>query len=90
MITFIELPSLSVHASGFATGLFFVTPNLVGCNIFVAHDPGNGGMESGTLLLSTHSVKKGTRVHCLFTGQYNTKGYGTFTDVILLIMSSTS
>ncbi len=35
-----ELPSLSVHASGFATGLFFVTPNLDGCNIFLAHDPG--------------------------------------------------
>ena len=26
--------------------------------------------------------KSGFGVHCLFTGQFNTKGYGAFTDVI--------
>ena len=35
-----ELPSASVYSPGVAPGMFFVTPKLVGCNIFVAHDPG--------------------------------------------------
>ena len=30
------------------------------------------------------------RVHCLFTGQFNTKGYGRFTDVIKSIGAWTS
>ena len=30
-----------------------------------------------------YKLLQGFRVTCLFTGQYNTKGYGTITDVIL-------
>ena len=39
-ITFIELPDASTYAPGIAPGLFFITPKLMGCNIFVAHDVG--------------------------------------------------
>lgn len=39
-ILYLELPNASLHAPGVAPGLFFVTPRLVGCNIFIAHDPG--------------------------------------------------
>jgi hypothetical protein len=62
VITFMELPSLSVHASGFATGLFFVTPNLDGCNIFLAHDPGlniGGGGRGGLDQISPKFPKGG-------------------------------
>ena len=34
-----ELPSAPLYTPGIAPGLFFVTPRLAGCNIFVAHDP---------------------------------------------------
>ena len=35
-----ELPDTALHTAGIAPGLFFMTPKLTGCNIFVAHDPG--------------------------------------------------
>ena len=38
-ILFIELPSAPLFTPGIAPGLFFATPKLAGCNIFVAHDP---------------------------------------------------
>ena len=34
-----ELPSAPLFTPGIAPGLFFATPKLAGCNIFVAHDP---------------------------------------------------
>ena len=39
-VTFIELPDAPCYAPGIAPGLFFITPKLIGCNIFVAHDVG--------------------------------------------------
>ena len=38
-VLFMELPSAPLFTPGIAPGLFFVTPKLAGCNIFVAHDP---------------------------------------------------
>jgi len=29
-----------IHTPGIAPGIFFITPKLIGCNIFVAHDEG--------------------------------------------------
>ena len=39
-VTFIELPDAPIHTPGIAPGIFFITPKLIGCNIFVAHDEG--------------------------------------------------
>ncbi|TRY72044.1 hypothetical protein TCAL_10860 [Tigriopus californicus] len=39
-ILYMELPSASLCTPGVAPGVFFVTPRLLGCNIFVVHDPG--------------------------------------------------
>ena len=39
-MTFIELPDAPIHTPGIAPGIFFITPKLIGCNIFVAHDEG--------------------------------------------------
>ena len=37
---------------------------------------------SGGCLLNCYKLVHGFRVTCLFTGQYNTKGYDTITEVI--------
>ena len=40
--------------------------------------------------INEHKLVQSCRVHCLFTGQFNAKDYGTFADVIKSIGGSTS
>ena len=37
-VSFIELPDAPIYTPGIAPSVFFITPKLISCNIFVAHD----------------------------------------------------